>query len=142
MAASGDHKKAPRIVGNYLNEPADVDALVSGVRKAREVLAGSPFDDVRGEEMLPGSQATSDDDLRGFVHDRFELLYHPVGTCRIGDVANGVVSPDLSVHGMIGLRVADASVMPATISGNTNAASMMIGSRAVDLILGRASAPS
>lgn len=91
--------------------------------------------------MLPGSHVTSDDDLRGFVHDRFELLYHPVGTCRIGDVANGVVSPDLSVHGMIGLRVADASVMPATISGNTNAASMMIGSRAVDLILGRESGP-
>ena len=142
MAASSEHTKAPRIVGNYLNEPADVDALVSGVRRAREVLGGSPFDDVRGEEMLPGSQATSDDDLRRFVHDRFELLYHPVGTCRIGDVANGVVSPDLSVHGMIGLRVADASVMPATISGNTNAASMMIGSRAVDLILGRATAPS
>lgn len=141
MAASGDHKKAPRIVGNYLNEPADVDALMSSVRKAREVLAASPFDDVRGEEMLPGSHVTSEDDLRGFVHDRFELLYHPVGTCRIGDVANGVVSPDLSVHGMIGLRVADASVMPATISGNTNAASMMIGSRAVDLILGRESGP-
>ena len=142
MAASNDHRKAPRIVGNYLSEPADVDALVSGVRKARDIFAGSPFDDVRGEEMLPGSQATSDDDLRRFVHDRFELLYHPVGTCRIGGSANGVVSPGLNVHGVIGLRVADASVMPATISGNTNAASMMIGSRAVDLILGRAPAPS
>jgi choline dehydrogenase-like flavoprotein len=76
------------------------------------------------------------DELEDFVRNRFELLYHPVGTCRMGSTDQGVVDSDLRVHGISSLRVADASVMPRIVSGNTNAATMMIGARLVEKILG------
>jgi choline dehydrogenase-like flavoprotein len=106
---------------------------------AREILAASAFDDVRGEELLPGADVTSRDDLERFVRERVEMLYHPVGTCRIGRDGSGVVDSDLRVQGVEGLRVADASVMPRIVSGNTNATTMMIGARAVDKLLAQES---
>jgi choline dehydrogenase len=134
--ASDDPRQPPRIVGNYLARPEDVDALVRGVRMAREIVSMPAFDEVRGEEILPGPEVQDRDALERFVRDRFELLYHPVGTCRMGEVDESVVDPDLRVHGVAGLRVADASVMPRIVAGNTNAATMMIGARAVEKILG------
>jgi choline dehydrogenase len=132
---SPDPEVPPEITGNYLAEGLDVAALVKGVRMAREIISMPAFDDVRGEEILPGAEVTGPDDLETFVRDRFELLYHPVGTCRMGPEGSGVVDPALRVHGIDRLRVADASVMPRVIGGNTNAATMMIAARAVEMIL-------
>ncbi len=132
-ARDGDATTPPEIRGNYLADDGEVTSLIRGIRLAREIVARSPFDAVRGEEMQPGPQFTTDLDLRRFTKERFELLYHPIGTCRMGK--EGVVDSRLAVRGVSGLRVADASVMPATISGNTNAAAMMIGQKAVQMIL-------
>jgi choline dehydrogenase len=133
---SPDPEVAPAITGNYLADRRDVEALVRGVRMAREIISMPAFDDVRGEEILPGADVSGADGLEAFVRDRFELLYHPVGTCRMGPEGAGVVDPDLRVHGVDRLRVADASVMPRIIGGNTNAATMMIAARAVEMLLG------
>jgi choline dehydrogenase len=135
LIANNDPRRPPRIVGNYLARGEEVEALIRGVSMAREIVSMPAFDDVRGEEILPGPQVRSHDQLEDFVRDRFELLYHPVGTCRIGSPEEGVVDPDLRVHGVTSLRVADASVMPRIIGGNTNATTMMIGARAVEKIL-------
>jgi choline dehydrogenase len=85
--------------------------------------------------LKPGREVRSHEDLEQFVRDNVELLYHPVGTCRMGSDDGAVVDPDLRVNGTEGLRVVDASVMPRVISGNTNAPTMMIAARAADLIL-------
>jgi choline dehydrogenase len=139
LAGSADPSRLPLVRGNYLSDPDEVAALVRGVEMAREILAASAFDDVRGEELLPGADVTSRDDLERFVRERVEMLYHPVGTCRIGRDGSGVVDSDLRVQGVEGLRVADASVMPRIVSGNTNATTMMIGARAVDKLLAQES---
>ncbi len=131
-----DPLSPPRIKGNYLADSEDLATLVRGLRIAREILSTFPFDDVRGEEILPGPEVTTTTGLEEFVREKYELLYHPIGTCRMGGPDDAVVSPDLEVYGVEGLRVADASVMPSTISGNTNAAAMMIGARAVEKIRG------
>lgn len=136
LVISNDPRQPPRIVGNYLARREDVEALVRGVTMAREIVSMPAFAEVRGGEILPGPQVRDHDALEEFVRDRFELLYHPVGTCRIGSPDEGVVDPDLRVHGVSSLRVADASVMPRIVGGNTNATTMMIAARAVEKILG------
>ena len=132
---SSDPRKPPRITGNYLDRREDIDALIRGIEMAREIVSMPAFDGVRGAEILPGSWIDDPASLEGFVRERFELLYHPVGTCRIGPPDAGVVDHDLRVHGVSSLRVADASVMPRIVAGNTNATTMMIGARAVEKIL-------
>ena len=134
--ASMNPQKPPRITGNYLDQREDVDALIRGIVMAREIVSMPAFDGVRGDEILPGSSVSDHASLESFVRERFELLYHPVGTCRIGPPDAGVVDHDLRVHGVSSLRVADASVMPRIVGGNTNATTMMIGARAVEKILG------
>jgi len=136
LVASADPWQAPRIIGNYLTQHEDLDAVIRGVEIAREIVSMPAFDGVRGDEILPGRRVGDHDSLENFVRQRFELLYHPVGTCRIGPPDAGVVNADLMVHGVASLRVADASVMPRIVSGNTNATTMMIGARAVEKILG------
>jgi choline dehydrogenase-like flavoprotein len=136
-ARTGDPLDAPTIQGNYLSDPAEVEILVSGLELTRDILAARALDDVRGEEILPGERVVGREGLARFVRERVELLYHPVGTCRIGREDEGVVDSRLRVHGVESLRVVDASVMPRIISGNTNAATMMIGARAVGLVLGQ-----
>jgi choline dehydrogenase len=136
---SVDPLEAPRIQGNYLSDPTEVETLVTGLELTREIMSARAFDEVRGEEILPGSSVTSRHGLARFVRERVELLYHPVGTCRIGREGEGVVDPHLEVRGIGALRVADASVMPRIVSGNTNAATLMIGARAVEMILGQES---
>jgi choline dehydrogenase len=108
---------------------------VRGVEIAREIVSQAPFDTHRGEEIKPGPGATSSQDLETYLRENVELLYHPVGTCRMGSGEGAVVDRDLSVRGVEGLRVADASVMPKVVSGNTNAPTMMIAARAADFIL-------
>ena len=136
MAHSSDPNVAPRIVGNYLDAPEDLSALMAGIELTREILAQQAFDDVRGEELIPGSEFTKPDDIAEVIRNRYELLYHPVGTCRMGGADEAVVDHDLRVHGVEDLRVMDASVMPRIVSANTNAATMMIAAVGVKKILG------
>lgn len=135
VARSSDPAIHPAILGNFLGNQSDIRALVAGMAVARQIHAASSFDDVRGEELLPGPEVTSETGIESFVRERAETFYHPVGTCRMGKPGGSVVDPQLRVHGMAGLRVADASVMPTITSGNTHAPSMMIGARAVEFIL-------
>ncbi|MDA0368785.1 MAG: choline dehydrogenase [Proteobacteria bacterium] len=131
----------PRISANYLADPEDLVTLRRGVRLARKIAAQSSFDPYRGQEIAPGQEIERDDDLDAWIRANATTAYHPVGTCRMGDDEHSVVDPQLGVRGVEGLRVADASVMPAITSGNTNAPTIMIGEKAADLILGRAPLP-
>ncbi|MGZ4802722.1 MAG: GMC family oxidoreductase [Acidimicrobiia bacterium] len=129
-----------RIEPRYLSDPGanDLRVLVAGVRLAREILGAPALADAVDAEMWPGAEAGSDDDLAEFVRRRAETLYHPVGTCRMGpDAADSVVDPTLRVHGIDGLRVVDASVMPGIVRGNTNAPTIMIAERAAELVNAR-----
>ena len=134
---SADPAAKPRILTNSLTEPEDVASLVAGVKLAREIAATAPMREVLGREIFPGDAIQDDADIEADLRRRVELLYHPVGTCRIGTGDDAVVDPQLRVRGVEGLRVADASVMPLIPGGNTNAPAIMIGERAADLVRGR-----
>lgn len=134
--ASGDAGMHPRIFANYLSAPEDLPILREGVKMTMEVLAQNAFDEVRGTALTLRHGPVSDLEIDEFIRDRSETVYHPVGTCRMGKDAGAVVDPQLRVNGVEGLRVADASVMPALINGNTNAPTIMIADRAGDIILG------
>ncbi|MES2492201.1 MAG: choline dehydrogenase [Pseudomonadota bacterium] len=132
---------APVIDPKYLSSDEDMRALRAAIRIAREVIAQPALADLRGEELAPGPDCTSDADLDAYIRSTAISVYHHVGTCRMGpDPTDSVVAPDLKVHGLDGLRVVDASIMPDIITGNTNAATIMIAEKAGDLILGRSSA--
>jgi choline dehydrogenase-like flavoprotein len=133
--ASTDPFGAPLIDPNYLAEPRDVATLVAGMELVRETLAHPAVAAEVGREVLPGSDQKGAD-LAEFVRRNASGVYHPVGTCRMGTDERAVVDPALRVRGVEGLRVADASIMPSIVGGNTNAASMMIGERAAELIIG------
>ncbi|MGI5217835.1 GMC family oxidoreductase [Nocardia sp. CA-290969] len=133
--ASTDPFTAPLIDPNYLAEPRDLATLIAGMELVREAIAHGAVAPEVGREMLPGSGATGAD-LADFVRRNASGVYHPVGTCRMGAEGDSVVDPQLRVRGVEGLRVADASIMPRIVGGNTNAAAMMIGERAAELIAG------
>ena len=134
---SADPTEKPRILTNSLAEPEDAAAMVAGVRLAREIASQEALASVAGKELLPGADADSDEDLEEDVRRRMELLYHPVGTCRMGSGEDAVVDPQLRVRGVEGLRVVDASIMPTIVSGNTNAPVIAIAEKGADLILGK-----
>jgi choline dehydrogenase len=100
------------------------------LRIAREIVAAAPFAAFRGAEFLPGSAVRTDAELDAYIRANAELLYHPVGTCRMGTGADSVVDPRLRVRGVERLRVVDASVMPEIVGGNTNAPTIMIAEKA------------
>ena len=127
--------ESPVIEPCYFSDPADLDLLVAGIRKAREILTAAPFDEYRGEEWTPGAEVDDDEGLREVVRRTAETIYHPVGTCKMGSDAEAVVDARLDVHGVEGLKVADASIMPTITNGNTNAPSIMIGEKAAELII-------
>jgi choline dehydrogenase len=137
---SSDPGTKPRILTNTLADPQDVATLVAGMRIAREIVATSPLEDVFRRELFPGTGFTDDEDLEDDLRRRVELLYHPVGTCRMGTDDESVVDQHLRLRGVENLRVADASIMPTITGGNTNAPVVMIGERAADLIRERAPA--
>jgi choline dehydrogenase len=126
---SADALAPPLIFGNHLSEPADMAALRWGLTLAREVAAAPAFDAYRAGEFWPGPEVKSQADLERHIRSTVELLYHPCGTCRMGQDELSVVDPELRVHGIRGLRVADASVMPIIPRGNTHAPTVMIGER-------------
>jgi choline dehydrogenase-like flavoprotein len=133
--ASADPMAAPLIDPNYLDEDADVDVLVGGMELIRETMASQPIRSGVEVEVEPGPAYKTRAELAKEVLNRATTVYHPVGTCRMGVDERAVVDPQLRVRGIAGLRVADASIMPSIVGGNTNAASMMIGEHAADLIL-------
>ena len=121
---------------NFFAEEQDRKLLVEGIKKAREILASPVFDAIRGEEMAPGKAVRSDQQILDYLINTTTTVYHPVGTCKMGVDKLAVVSPEsLKVYGMQNLRVIDASIMPKLISGNTSAASMMIGEKGTAMVL-------
>lgn len=132
--AGPDPAMAPVIDPNYLGVESDRTRMLHGLTVAREIAAGRAFAPWRGREVLPGPDATDDAALRAFIARATGTYYHPVGSAAMGTGPETVVDPELRVHGLTGLRVADASVMPSIVSVNTNAATIMIGEKAADLI--------
>lgn len=130
---------APAIHANYLDDPRDMEAMLYGVKLARRIAAADAFNPFRGAEMLPGPAAQDDFALRRHIARYAATLYHPVGTCKMGNDALSVVDSELRVHGVEGLRVVDASIMPTVIGGNTNAPTIMIAEKGADLIRGKES---
>jgi choline dehydrogenase len=132
---SADPTAAPAIDPNYLDEQHDIDVLVEGIELIRETMANKSIASGVEGEIEPGPKYPTRADLQKEVLNRATTVYHPVGTCRMGTDERAVVDPQLRVRGIDGLRVADASIMPNIVGGNTNAASMMIGEHAAQLIL-------
>jgi choline dehydrogenase len=139
---SADPADPPLIDPGYLTAPADVQAMVRGIERARELASAKAFDDWRGAEVLPGADVTSSEALEDFVRRAASTYFHPVGTCRMGIDAGSVVDPELRVRGIRGLRIADASIMPDIVSANTNTAAMIIGEKAADLVRATATIPA
>ena len=140
---SGDASRRDVLIDHrFFSDEQDARVLVEGIRIARRIFAAPEFDEIRGKEMLPGKDVRSDDEILAYLRAEALTVYHPVGTCKMGVDTMAVVDPTtLKVRGIDGLRVADASIMPSLIGGNTNAPSMMIGQRASAMILdGRADA--
>jgi choline dehydrogenase len=139
---SADPFAAPLIDPNYLSSEQDVAALVVATKTARSIVAQPAFDAYRGAEFLPGEAVRSDEELARHVREHCETLYHPVGTCKMGLGSTAVVDPQLRVRGIDGLRVADASIMPKIVGGNTNAAAILIGGRAAEFIISGDAGPA
>jgi len=133
--ASPDAAAPPAIVANYLSTEADRAATVSAIKFVRLLARTTALSRIITEELRPGVEAWSDKDFLAYARKEGQSAYHPAGTCRMGSDPGAVVDARLRVHGVAGLRVADASIMPVLVSGNTNAACMMIGEKAADLIL-------
>jgi choline dehydrogenase-like flavoprotein len=131
---SANPGEKPELLGNHLAEPEDVASLMAGYRMIQEIASTEPLASVRGRNLVPDHELQTDEEIDAFIREETELLYHPVGTCRMGADDRSVVDPELRVRGVEGLRVADASIMPVITGGNTNAPSIMIGEKAADLI--------
>jgi choline dehydrogenase len=133
---SADPLAAPIIRANYLQEQSDVNALVRGVKLARYFGEADSYADLKAEELLPGPAIKSDADLATFARRDADTIYHGAGTCKMGPIndAWAVVDPSLRVRGVSGLRVADGSIMPEVVNATTNAACVMIGEKAANLV--------
>ncbi|EDP65705.1 oxidoreductase, GMC family protein [alpha proteobacterium BAL199] len=135
MAESADPLARPIIRPNYLSDSDDVRVMLAGFEQARRIFASSALAEHSVAETRPGLEVHTPADLEAFARREGTTLYHPVGTCRMGEDPGAVVDSRLRVHGLQGLRVADASVMPNLTTGNTNAPTIMIGEKAAAMIL-------
>ncbi len=132
--SSADPLEPPRIDFACLQHDDDVRTLLAGVKLGREIAQASALDKYRGDEFLPGDRVQSDADLVHFIREFATTIYHPAGSCKMGDDDMAVVDSRLRLRGISGLRVADASIMPHIINANTNAPCIMIGEKAADMI--------
>jgi choline dehydrogenase len=132
---SADPGQAPAIQPRYLTAQADRDTMVAGMQLLRRVMGQPAIARYIDEELMPGAKLQSDADLLEFAKAKGTTVFHPTSTCRMGSDVTAVVDERLRVHGFQALRVADASIMPTVVSGNTNAACVMIGEKASDMIL-------
>ena len=133
---STDPTEHPSILFNYLSTEQERREWVEAIRRTREIMTQPAFDEFRGRELAPGEQAQTDEDILDFVAREGESAYHPSCTCAMGTHDAAVTDPELRVHGVEGLRVVDASVMPYVTNGNIYAPTMMIAEKAADVILG------
>jgi choline dehydrogenase len=134
---SADAGDKPRILTNTLQHPDDVRSMIAGMRLAQKIAHTDPLKSKVIKALKPGDDLETDDDYHDHLRSRVELIYHPVGTCRIGKDDDAVVDPELRVRGLEGLRVCDASVFPVIPGGNTNAPVIAVAERAADLIKAR-----
>ncbi len=135
---TNDPLDPPIIQPNYLASDADMQLLVDGFKLCRRIAQTHAFDAFRGDEYALSRDALNDSEIAEKIRDHAETLYHPVGTCKMGHDALAVVDDQLRVHGVEGLRVVDASIMPSIVGGHTNAPTIMIAEKAADLIKGSA----
>jgi choline dehydrogenase len=125
----------PSIRFNFLADPIDQAAMTEGFKIVRKIVESPPMDALRGEEFSPGKQVSSDDEILDWIRQNAQTAYHPIGTCRMGPASQRTVVDDrLRVHGITGLRIADASIFPTMPSGNTNAPAIMVGEKAADIL--------
>ena len=134
---SSDAAETPAMRPNYLSTPTDQRTIVDGLKLARGLLGSPHMQAFIASEFLPGTDVKTDEQLLNYARNNGGTVFHPTSTCKMGIDAMSVVDPELKVHGIEGLRVVDASVMPTVVSGNTNAATIMIAEKASDLIRGR-----
>lgn len=126
----------PKILFNFLDDPIDQRTMVDGFKLVRKIANTTALDSLRGAELDPGKNVTTDDEILAWIRANAETAYHPIGTCRMGPQGpNTVVDDQLRVHGLTGLRIADASIFPTMPSGNTNAPAIVVGEKASDLIM-------
>jgi choline dehydrogenase len=125
---------APLIQLNLLKDERDIAPLIAGVRLMRKLFQTAPFNEHLKAEVMPGPLCQSDSEMTDYLRQQVQSMYHPVGTCKMGHDAMSVVDDRLRVKGIVGLRVADASIMPNIPSGNTNAPVIMIASKAAAMI--------
>jgi choline dehydrogenase len=137
---SSDPLMPPLIEPNYLSEPGDAELLIESIHLARRIIKASALEPYRGGEHLPGEDVESAEEIARFLRTNLQTLYHPVGTCKMGNDAQAVVDAQLRVRGTEGLRVVDASIMPTLVGGNTNAPTMMIAEKGAAMILQDAAA--
>ena len=141
---SADPFADPAIFANYLATDEDRRAMREGVRMMRHVASQAALDAYRSEELFPGKDVETDEQIDAWIRKHAETIYHPVGTCKMGAASDemAVVDGELKVRGIEGLRVIDASVMPTLVGGNTNAPTIMIAEKAADMLRGRAALPA
>ncbi|MGZ4663069.1 MAG: GMC family oxidoreductase, partial [Arthrobacter sp.] len=138
--ASSDPNREPLIDPNYLADDYDLEMTIAGVQQSREIMGQSSMASfVKAEHLGDGSRVTTRDEYVNFVRSYGRTSYHPVGTCSMGTTDDSVVSPRLKVYGIEGLRVVDSSIMPRLVSANTQAPTIMIAEKAVDMIFEDAS---
>jgi len=133
--ASADPLAAPEITFGFLGSDYDMRAMISAIKLAREIADQPAMRSYAVAEIMPGQHVLSDDELENFVRQTGVTNHHPSSSCAMGTSSNTVVDSRLRVHGVGGLRVADASIMPSVVAGNTNAPSIMIGEKAAAMIL-------
>jgi len=131
---SPDPFDAPAVHPNYLVTETDQRTIVAGLKLCRQILANPHLQHFIASEFQPGPEIQSDEQLLDYARRRGGTVYHPTSTCKMGGDPLAVVDAELRVHGIGGLRVADASIMPTVVSGNTNAATIMIGEKAADMV--------
>ena len=137
-----DPRSPPRIDPNFLGDEADLDTLVRGFKKMRGILGQPALAGLGGRELPASASARTDEQVARFIRERADTIYHPVGSCRMGPGGGlDVVDARLRVHGMRGLRVVDASIMPRIVSGNTNAPTIMVAEKAADMVKADARRP-